>query len=180
MRQAQGAQQLIKNAFLELYEEHPLKEITVERLAQKAGYSRAAFYRYYHSSAEVLGDLENDALPAQQSRYIVDHRENITSRIFIELYLDYFKQMQEPLRIMLSRDERGDFYQKLAGTIFPAFYAYLEHAHNLPPEDLDRMTAYLVESKMNQLESWSHKPDRPLDEYMRMPLETIEKEFWQN
>ena len=31
---------------------------------------------------------------------------------------------------------------------------------------------------MNQLRSWAHNPTQPLADYMRLPLETVERSFW--
>lgn len=175
------ARSLIKEAFLRLYEECPLKEISAERLAKEAGYSRAAFYRHYHSTADVLSDLEEDMLPVSQSAYIEQHADTLSSALFMEIYLHYFAQYEHPLRILLARDDRGDLYQKLAGTIYPAFYAWLEHRDDIPASEVDRMTSYLVEVKLNQMKSWSLSPQQqPLADYMRLPLETFEREFWQD
>ncbi|WP_302233580.1 TetR/AcrR family transcriptional regulator [uncultured Adlercreutzia sp.] len=171
---------LIREAFLRLYECEPLSGITVEHLAREAGYSRAAFYRYYHSTGDVLADCEERALPVAQSRYIDEHIAVVTPQLFIELYLDYFAANERALRVLLNRDTEREFSQKLAGTIYPAFYAYLRKRSDIPEEDLDAMTLYLVESKLAQMRSWARGVHRPLAEYMRMPLETFERSFWQD
>lgn len=171
---------LIRKAFLRIYEQVPLSAITVEHLAREAGYSRAAFYRYYHSTGDVLADCEERALPVAQSRYIDEHIAVVTPQLFIELYLDYFAANEQALRVLLNRDTERDFSQKLAGTIYPAFYAYLRKRGDIPEEDLDAMTLYLVESKLAQMRSWARGVRRPLAEYMRMPLETFERSFWQD
>lgn len=171
---------LIREAFLRLFDREPLSGITVEHPAREAGYSRAAFYRYYHSTGDVLADCEERALPVAQSRYIDEHIAVVTPQLFIELYLDYFAANERALRVLLNRDAQREFSQKLAGTIYPAFYAYLRKRGDIPEEDLDAMTLYLVESKLAQMRSWARGVHRPLAEYMRMPLETFERSFWQD
>ena len=177
---APDARTLIREAFLRLFEHEPLSAITVEHLAREAGYSRAAFYRYYHSTGDVLADCEERALPVAQSRYIDEHIAVVTPQLFIELYLDYFAAHEQALRVHLNRDTERDFSQKLAGTIYPAFHAYLRKRGDIPEDDLDAMTLYLVESKLAQMRSWARGVHRPLAEYMRMPLETFERSFWQD
>lgn len=169
---------LFDEAFLNLYERMYLKEISVERLSREAGYSRAAFYRYFHSVAEVLDRAENNALPERESCFICDNVESITPKLFISLYLRYFAEKERELRILLSRDAGDRFYSKLADTILPAFRALLEHKGALPDDEVERLSTYLVEAKLNQMKSWAKSPTKPLDEYMRLPLETVEKTFW--
>lgn len=175
----QDACSLIEEAFLNMYERMPITEIGVEQLAREAGYSRAAFYRYFHSVHDVLVTLQNAVVPQAESDYLVDHATAITPALFIQLYLDYFDRRERELRILLSRDADGSFYDRLSGTIYPAFYAVSQHIKAIDPAERDRMTAYLVESKMNQLRSWANNPEGKLSDYMRMPLQTVEKAFWE-
>lgn len=175
------ARSIIKAAFLGLYEESDtIKDIPAERLAREAGYSRAAFYRYYHSVDEVLCELEDETLPTAESTFIVEHVEVINSELFIQLYLEYFSRKEDELRILLSRDAKGRFYRKLSETILPAFRALsaLTLADEASPEEADRLAEYLVDTKMNQLRAWAANPTEPLAEHMRLPLETVERSFW--
>lgn len=177
------ARVVIKAAFLRLYAKHPLREMTVETLAREAGYSRAGFYNHFHSCADVLHAVEDDVLPVRESAYLVLHPEGCTSAVFQRLYLDYFACKQEELRILLARDTQGELYDKLSGTIFPAFYSMVTHRKSNPPgmrqEDAERLASYLVEVKMNQLSSWARSEDEtPLAAYMSLPLTTVEKQFW--
>ena len=169
---------LFDEAFLRLYGELCLKEISVERLSREAGYSRAAFYRYFHSVADVLDRVENNALPERESCFICDNVDSITPKLFINLYLRYFATKERELRILLDKDTGDRFYCKLADTILPAFRALLEHKGDLSDGEIGRLSQYLVETKLNQMKSWAKNPDVPLDEYMRLPLETVEKAFW--
>ena len=183
VRRSEGsdARSIIKAAFLRLYEESSsIKDIPAERLAREAGYSRAAFYRYYHSVDEVLSELEDEALPTAESTFIVEHVDVISSDLFIQLYLEYFSRKEDELRILLSHDAKGRFYRKLSETILPAFKALstLTLADEVSSREADRLAEYLVDTKLNQMRAWAADPSEPLAEYMRLPLETVERSFW--
>lgn len=49
-----------EEAFLELYAQKPLDQISVMALTEKAGYSRATFYRNYYSISNVLESVEEE------------------------------------------------------------------------------------------------------------------------
>ena len=170
---------IIKDAFVRLYEQTPLKGISGEGLAREAGYSRAAFYRYYHNVDEVLSEVEDDMLPTAESSFITEHAAIITPSLFVELYLEYFARTEDRLRVVLARDE-GRLYHKLAETITPSFraLAQLKLADDVSADEVARLTDYLVDTKMNQLRGWAANPTEPLADHMRLPLQTVERSFW--
>lgn len=49
--------QYIKTAFLYLLKEHPYEKISVTAIINRAGVSRAGFYRNYYSKEDVLEDI---------------------------------------------------------------------------------------------------------------------------
>ncbi len=57
----------LRRALLEILEEHPADEVTVDILTRQAGLTRQGFYYYYHSLPEYAGALlkeELEDLPA--------------------------------------------------------------------------------------------------------------------
>ena len=49
-------------AFCELYSQKPIEKISVQEVANRAGYNRSSFYQHFCDIYELLDCLENDVL----------------------------------------------------------------------------------------------------------------------
>ena len=53
---------MIKDAFLELLEKHPIEKISVTDICKGADVNRSTFYAYYTDVTELLHEIENNVL----------------------------------------------------------------------------------------------------------------------
>jgi Transcriptional regulator len=54
------AKDKIKNAFLDLYSEHPIEKISVKLLTETAGVNRGTFYDHYTDIYDLLNQIETE------------------------------------------------------------------------------------------------------------------------
>ena len=57
------------DAFCELYIQKPIEKISVQEIANKAGYNRSSFYQHFCDIYELLDCLENDVLNSMGNKF---------------------------------------------------------------------------------------------------------------
>lgn len=66
----------IKIATVELAQKEPFDKLTISAIVQRAGVSRAAFYRNYHSKEDVITELCNEILDKVKNFVVSNHSED--------------------------------------------------------------------------------------------------------
>ena len=61
-RRVQMTKRLMKDALMELLEQHELVDISVTAICEAADVHRSTFYKYYKNQADLLRDMEQDYL----------------------------------------------------------------------------------------------------------------------
>lgn len=80
-----------EEAFLELYAQKPLDQISVMALTEKAGYSRATFYRNYYSISNVLESVEEENTCTSTCQAIISCLDDITLEQATDAMADFIK-----------------------------------------------------------------------------------------
>ncbi len=85
--------QIFIDVFCELYSQKPIEKISIQEIANKAGYNRSTFYQYFTDIYELLDFVENDLLSyikeelankelstytVQNALHCLDNREYLT------------------------------------------------------------------------------------------------------
>jgi len=96
------SQQSIEDALLELLRQMPYAEITISRIADRAGLSRQAFYRNYRDKAAVM-----DRIMLKLFGEIMDavrKAEAGTIEELVEVYTDYVEVHIDLLQLIAAND----------------------------------------------------------------------------
>ena len=122
----------IKTALLYLLRDHPYEKITVTAIINRAGVSRAGFYRNYASKEEVLKDLA--ATVYYQVSNIVFHNEELKSPY--DKYVFFFQKLKTNAEwfqtlSMLSAQSRQLFGASTYLQYHPQAQSALEHYQNV-------------------------------------------------
>ncbi|MCM1026752.1 MAG: TetR/AcrR family transcriptional regulator [Roseburia sp.] len=89
----------LKNAFLELFSEKPLNDISVSELAERAGVGRASFYRNYECKEDILKE----------------HIDDLFREWTNEGQRNEGAPLSEQIRIMIAHfEKRREFYKLLS------------------------------------------------------------------
>lgn len=123
----------IRTALIHLMNEHPYEKITVTALIQKAGVSRAGFYRNYSAKDDVLDEIAAITY-SKMTSFITDKKyennpylwyydlfsviqENPTDfQLLIKAQLpdDYKNEFSTPLKKFLSTQPTKEYYRGIA------------------------------------------------------------------
>lgn len=98
-----------EEAFLELYAQKPLDQISVMVLTEKAGYSRATFYRNYYSISNVLESVEEENTCTSTCQAIISCLDDITLEQATDAMADFYQKRFREVSI-LANGEYGSIY----------------------------------------------------------------------
>lgn len=98
-----------EEAFLELYAQKPLDQISVMALTEKAGYSRATFYRNYYSISNVLESVEEENTCTSTCQAIISCLDDITLEQATDTMADFYQKRFREVSI-LANGEYGSIY----------------------------------------------------------------------
>ena len=129
-RRVQMTKRLMKDALMELLEQHELVDISVTAICEAADVHRSTFYKYYKNQADLLRDMEQDYLDRIPipSRDLDEWDEgellNETTKFF-----DYVKQNEGAFRILLGESTSSDFAARLIDLLCSKYSATDENGN---------------------------------------------------
>lgn len=99
----------IKTALILLLKEKPFEKITVTSIIERAGVSRAGFYRNYGSKEEVLDDFCSSVYH-QMASYFMDERYTDNPELLYTNIFKKAKENQEMLQLILHVFISNNYY----------------------------------------------------------------------
>lgn len=147
------------DAFCILYSQKPIEQISVQEIANKAGYNRSSFYQHFCDIYDLLNILENDVLDSLRKELSKGERsfQDILA-LFNggELYVD-----------ALFGDYGGThFIERVKASV-------LHEAHHLTTTEADLVSPYLMEFHLSTVLSlyrlWRRRQrDIPAEDLLRL------------
>lgn len=105
-RRVRYTKKAIKDSFLELFEEKPLKKISVTEICNKADINRGTFYSHYSDPYDLKACLEEeflDSIKAKMKEYSNDGQEAVPTALALRI----LKEDKELCRVFTGPN--GDF-----------------------------------------------------------------------
>lgn len=132
----------IKIAMVEIAQKEPFDKITVSALVQRAGVSRAAFYRNYHSKEDVVAELCREILD-RAKKFVLLSVSNDDYSFFFNLF-------------SAVRRNKDNIDSLITIALLPAFQAYLNECAvceilSLRFGDKDQYIRYAIYGAFNYL-----------------------------
>lgn len=121
-RRVRMTKKLMKDALLELLEQHPLNKITVTDVCQSADVNRSTFYAYYEDVEALMLDIENDVLaqlPGSPERPDIYSDEKFLRTL--KVFFDYVRENERLFRIMIVVRDSDSFNQKLVKAVMERY-----------------------------------------------------------
>ena len=144
------------DAFCELYSQKPIEKISVQEIANKAGYNRSSFYQHFCDIYELLDYLENDALDSirqklndgkgsmQDIMFLLDEKEHYLNALFGEYGNNHFIERLkasipfEAHKLHISKESPILPYlmEFHLSTVFSLYRLWHRRQKDISPEDL--------------------------------------------
>ena len=132
-RRVRMTRKMMKDALLELLEEHPIEKITVKDICDRADVNRSTFYAYYEDAGQLLLEIENDVLdqipvsPGDGAGYCDE--AFLTA---LEVFFDFIRENERLFRILILRRDSSSFDLRLVNAVMEKYRTPLEGDPGFP------------------------------------------------
>lgn len=132
------------DAFLELGRNKKISTITVKDVAQKAGYNRGTFYKYFRDILDIRETIEKSILDyLDQFAYL--HSEPVSSDLLVKNLTIFLNNKGNELSILLTDESSSGFIKQIKEFIREPFFA----TWNLDQNDI--RSEYIYEYKISAI-----------------------------
>lgn len=168
-----------EEAFLELYAQKPLDQISVMVLTEKAGYSRATFYRNYYSISNVLESVEEENTCTSTCQAIVSCLDDITLEQATDAMADFYQKRFREVSILANGEYGSIYLDKQREPMKQLFAALLDRGFELSSFQLDVISEYIASAKVGMLRLWVNDPSKiTLNHLNKMTENIFESRLW--
>lgn len=101
------------DAFRLLYAEHGMSGMSVNLVAEKAGYSRSTLYRHFESIYDILRVLEDEALPKREFKVLINNAETVSMKTIREVILNALNERKDLIRILIRYEEDNNYLDRM-------------------------------------------------------------------
>ncbi len=168
---AKITRQNLSDAFWQLYLKKKIEKITVKEICELAGYNRSTFYVYYKDVYDILDEIENRIITAQEFKEIIleqllresDKKETLKNM------LQLFEHNINYLPILLS--EKGDplFRQKLLKKLLPVILSIFPGLTPAEITDVKYIVEYQSAAALSTIAKWYlNGKDIPLEHFVEI------------
>jgi AcrR family transcriptional regulator len=180
---------LLRDALIELIEEHGFDRLTVGEICERAMVSRAAFYRNYRDKFQLveqifeeaigtlLGTIADDGTQSAQERWVgffehIDQYHRLYGALLGKSGSPWFANtMRSTLADMVKEhlplpdSPTAPASAELVPTVLAAMFVqaitwWLEHDRPSPPRTIATQSAQLASAVIAQAHKWNETPDR--------------------
>lgn len=166
-------------AFLVLYKKNCIENISIQQLAESAGFSRATFYAYYDSIYDLLEEIEQDFLKELKPYFSLDNQNPINDGNpypDMVVWFDYFKKNIDDATVLLNKDL--SFLNKLSNRL-RSDIDLLMKADGCPNDyPREYMLEYMVEGTIKILRNWLGQEATISPEKMAYNSNLLRKKWW--
>lgn len=168
-----------EEAFLELYAQKPLDQISVMALTEKAGYSRATFYRNYYSISNVLESVEEENTCTSTCQAIISCLDDITLEQATDAMADFYQKRFREVSILANGEYGSIYLDKQCEPMKQLFAALLDRGFELSSFQLDVISEYIASAKVGMLRLWVNDPSKiTLNHLNKMTENIFESRLW--
>ncbi len=162
---ARVTQNLIKESFLELLQQKPLRSITVKELAAKAHINRATFYAHYENIYTLLEEVKNEFIGG-----LMDSIDTFTNQDSIEelfcTICRYAADHQKHCQLLFGKN--GDFgmASHIVELVRPRTVSLWKEAGGRDTEKLNYHYTYVAYGGLAVIRDWIQSGARQSPEYI--------------
>ena len=180
MNRQGNAKQKIKDAFLSIYSEKDLNQITIRDITNYAGVYRGTFYYYYADIFDLLEDIEKDmkATAIKELIPIIKSLLNgkVTHRdlVFIE---NFYTKYEKRIKLFLIKKPNLKLIDFMKASIKKTILENFSLTESSLPEEFHYITEFMVSGQISIIRMWL-KENRALDvERLHEAIKICTQEF---
>jgi AcrR family transcriptional regulator len=160
----------IENAFLLLYRERDIGQISVREICSKAHINRSTFYTYYLDAHDLLEKIENRVLEDITGRVkpVILEMKEVDANYLLKVMIMVFQESDNLPALLIRRGsgELIDRISQIAGKLFCERLGTLEEPVR---QKLDLCIRYHVTGLSALFDSWEqHYRDKPVTEVLEL------------
>ena len=122
-RRVKMTKRLIKEAFVELLEEHSINKVTVTDICNTADINRSTFYAYYEDVPMLLREIQQEVIshiPAPEKLPTVVESLDKFLKNMEELF-DFVKENKRLFNVLLVQSESDDFAKRVVMAVLARY-----------------------------------------------------------
>ncbi|QHQ63531.1 hypothetical protein Ana3638_24395 [Anaerocolumna sedimenticola] len=172
------------DAFWQLYCKKTIEKITVTEVCALAGYNRSTFYVYFKDVYEILDEIENQVITADEFKSIILDQllNNKDKKDLLKQLIQLFENNKNYLPVLLS--EKGDpyFRQKLLKKLYPPLISFYPDLTKEEIQEIKYTMEYQSAAMLSTISKWyTNGKDIPLERFLELLFSIttngIQKEF---
>ncbi|MEE1295969.1 MAG: TetR-like C-terminal domain-containing protein [Bifidobacterium sp.] len=119
-RRTRYTRSVLQDTMVELLREKSLPQITVSELCAQADVNRSTFYAHYDDMADLLHDVENDAIDFVSDAFedLLSQTDPTAASAAIHRICEYIAENRSHLQVLMSRRADLDFQRRLMSLIY--------------------------------------------------------------
>ena len=162
------------DAFIELNKHKGVEKITIQELADKAGYNRATFYEYFGDIYGLIAYME-DAIIAYIKQEVVNRIGNLpVEDLFVKLFTDMYQEHQKYLRILFDEGNYARFSQKLKTVLAQEFSAKMQLVNR--DKKMEYMLDFYLSGMISVVAKWfTSEQDMSVEEFATLVRTIVDK-----
>ncbi|MGI6557114.1 MAG: TetR/AcrR family transcriptional regulator [Pseudoramibacter sp.] len=137
----------LSQAFWTLYQDRPIRQITVKALTEKAGVHRSSFYGHFEDIYDLLS-YEESKLLAGIEDYLGGPSESGSGQPSLDQIIQYYQQNLPKLSLLCGENGDPSFSVKLRARIIPEVMAFVQIPQN------DKTVYYILDFLINGMLSF--------------------------
>lgn len=159
------------DAFCALYKDKPIEKITIQEIANKAGYNRSTFYQYFKDTHDLLAYLEDILISQTRDNIIANGERGDISNIFTISFTNIKEDTSAYLQVLLVNSNSSKFIQRLSSALLPVFMEQLHIA------ETDIESVYVLDFYLSGISSiarrWLQNGQEPSIEELSALIQSI-------
>ena len=157
-RRTRKTKHTIKQIFLGLLKQKSIEKISVTELCSLADLNRSTFYLHYCDIYALLEEIELDCLTEFDRLAEEISRKSIAPRQVTRMILEYIYGQKDLLSLLLSKNNRHDFWQKINRKVLQLFKIKTLQNYQLPEHmsenEFDDMLLFYASGFYAVFEKW--------------------------
>ncbi len=160
------------DAFISISESKPIEKITIQEIADKAGYNRTTFYQYFEDTYHLLSYMEDCIVSYIQKSIVTRIGEIPEKEKFVQLFTDMYCENNKYLKVLFNSVNYHRFEQKLKRILTPAFEKQI--CLTLDNVQAEYIIDFYLSGMISIIAKWITSEDMPAEEFAQLVRGIIE------